>query len=350
MKLFNKIFLGLTLLGFTAFAQQKEGIFAHIDTEKGEIVIELTYDKTPVTVANFILLADGTNKYVDEKFKGKKYYDGLNFHRVIKDFMIQGGDPNGNGSGNPGYLFDDEFVDELKHNRAGTLSMANRGPATNGSQFFITHVATPHLDGKHTVFGYVTEGQDVVDAIEQNDKINTISFEYIGKDAKKFKAKKVFDNYMKAKEKAEKEKQHKFKENAQRFAEAKAKAFTTDEGVKIFIYENGSGEKPQNGDEIVIDYSGFLEDGTFFDSSIEQVAEANFSLNAAKQKAGAYQPLPYTIGGYQNMIKGFAIGVNHLNYGDKALVFIPAELGYGARATGTIPANSNLVFEIQLIK
>lgn len=350
MKLFNNFFLGLILISFSAIAQQKEGIFAHIDTEKGEIVIELTYDKTPVTVANFILLADGTNKYVDEKFKGKKYYDGLNFHRVIKDFMIQGGDPNGNGSGNPGYLFDDEFVDELKHNRAGTLSMANRGPATNGSQFFITHTATPHLDGKHTVFGYVTEGQDVVDAIEQNDKINTINFEFIGKSAKKFKAKKVFDHYMKSKEKAEKQKQKKFKENAKRFAEAKEKAFSTDEGVKIFIYEKGSGEKPQKGDEIVIDYSGFLEDGTLFDSSIEQVAEENFSLNTAKQKAGAYQPLPYTIGGYQNMIKGFDAAVNYLDYGDKALIFIPAELGYGKRAMGPIPANANLVFEMQLIK
>lgn len=351
MKLFKKIFLGLTLVGFTAVAQQKEeGIYARINTEKGNIIIELTYDKTPVTVANFISLAEGTNKSVDKKFAGKKYYDGLNFHRVIKDFMIQGGDPNGNGSGNPGYLFDDEFVDELKHNRAGTLSMANRGPATNGSQFFITHKATPHLDGRHTVFGYVTEGQDVVNAIEQGDKINTITFEYVGKSAEKFKAQKVFADYMKGKEKAEKEKQKKFSKNAKRFTKAEKQAFTTEEGIKIFVTEKGSVEKPQTGDKIFVDYSGYLTDGTLFDSSNEKVAEENFSLNLAKKNANAYQPLPYTIGGNQNMIKGFSAGINHLNYGDKALIFIPAALGYGSRAMGPIPANADLVFEIQLIQ
>src|SRR5690554_830781 len=327
-----------------------EGIFAHINTDKGEIIVELTYEKTPVTVANFVSLAEGTNQYVSKEYRKKKYYDGLNFHRVVRDFMIQGGDPSGEGSGNPGYLFEDEIDDTLKHNRAGTLSMANRGPATNGSQFFITHKATPHLDGKHTVFGYVTEGQDVVNAIEQGDKINTITFEYVGKSAEKFKAQKVFADYMKGKEKAEKEKQKKFSKNAKRFAKAKKQAFTTEEGIKIFVTEKGSVEKPQTGDKIFVDYSGYLADGTLFDSSNEKVAEENFSLNLAKKNANAYQPLPYTIGGNQNMIKGFSAGINHLNYGDKALIFIPAALGYGSRAMGPIPANADLVFEIQLIR
>src|SRR5690554_7005055 len=198
IKLFKTLGLLLFFSSSSLNAQDvNEGIFAHINTDKGEIIVELTYEKTPVTVANFVSLAEGTNQYVSKEYRKKKYYDGLNFHRVVRDFMIQGGDPSGSGSGNPGYLFEDEIDDTLKHNRAGTLSMANRGPATNGSQFFITHKATPHLDGKHTVFGYVTEGQDVVNAIEQGDKINTITFEYVGKSAEKFKAQKVFTDYMK---------------------------------------------------------------------------------------------------------------------------------------------------------
>src|SRR5690606_3596183 len=245
--------------------------------------IELTYDKTPVTVANFISLAEGTNKSVDKKFAGKKYYDGLNFHRVIKDFMIQGGDPNGNGSGNPGYLFDDEFVDELKHNRAGTLSMANRGPATNGSQFFITHKATPHLDGKHTVFGYVMKGQDVVDAIEQNDIMKEVVITRVGQKYVKYKAEKIFEEYFaetskaeearKAKEEAERKKLEEeakyfveksnqvsveqlktnYESNAKRLLEMKQKAITLSSGLMIYIYEKGTNSKPNAGETIFID-------------------------------------------------------------------------------------------------
>ncbi|MBR2693264.1 MAG: peptidylprolyl isomerase [Thermoguttaceae bacterium] len=132
---------------------------ATIETPRGTIKLELFADKTPKTVANF------------EKLAKKGFYDGLTFHRVIADFMIQGGCPIGNGTGGPGYTFEDEFVPELRHDGPGTLSMANAGPNTNGSQFFITHVACPWLDGKHTVFGKVLEGQDVVDAVRQGDKM-----------------------------------------------------------------------------------------------------------------------------------------------------------------------------------
>ncbi len=348
--MYKKIFLGISILSLSLSAQEKkEGIYANIDTNKGTIVVELTYEQTPVTVANFISLAEGNNKAVDKEFKKKKFYDGLTFHRVINDFMIQAGDPNGNGSGGPGYTFTDEFVEELKHDKAGTLSMANRGAATNGSQFFITHKATPWLDGKHTVFGYVTDGIDVVNNIKQNDKINTITFEYIGRDANKFNASKVFAKHIKEQEKIDQEKKEKAKQNAHLFDQARQQAYETEEGVKIFVTEKGTGEKPVNGAQLLIDYSAYLEDGTLFDSSIAQVAEENFAFNPVKKQGGGYQPLPYTIGGNQNMIKGFGIGIEELNYGDKALVFIPAKLGYGKRAVGPIPANADLIFEIKII-
>lgn len=136
-----------------------EALGVSLETTKGTIQLELTPDKTPITVANFVNLVQ------------RGYYDGIVFHRVIEDFMVQGGDPDGRGSGGPGYEFEDEFDSTLKHTAPGILSMANRGPRTNGSQFFITHVPTPWLDGKHTVFGKVTSGQDVVNQIAQGDKI-----------------------------------------------------------------------------------------------------------------------------------------------------------------------------------
>lgn len=157
--LFLILFLGLFIMNSNAIS---EDLFANIKTSKGDIKIKLTPDKTPLTVANFVNLSK------------RGFYDGLTFHRVIDNFMIQGGDPSGNGTGGPGYKFEDEFNGSLKHDREGTLSMANAGPNTNGSQFFITHTKTPWLDGKHAVFGYVEKGQDVVDSIAQGDKIKTI--------------------------------------------------------------------------------------------------------------------------------------------------------------------------------
>ena len=185
-----KTFLLSTLSVFTlatimptnaADSKLADGLYAEFDTAKGKIVCQLEFEKTPLTVANFVGLAEGTKNYSKDggapKKQDKPFYDGLNFHRVIPNFMIQGGCPEGSGRGNPGYRFKDETRPELKHSGPGILSMANSGPASNGSQFFITHVATPWLDGKHTVFGRVLEGLNVVDAIQQGDVMTTVKID-----------------------------------------------------------------------------------------------------------------------------------------------------------------------------
>lgn len=374
----------LTLLlacSLNSYAQKEfgEGLYATINTSKGDIIIKFTPEKTPLTVANFIALAEGNQSKADKKFNKKPFYDGLKFHRVINDFMIQGGDPNGDGSGGPGYFFTDEFVSDLKHDKPGVLSMANRGPVTNGSQFFITHKPTPWLDGKHTVFGHVVKGQNIVDAIEQGDVMKKVIISKIGKKYKNYNANKTFkDSEQKAIKAAEERKikaeqeQKKLQEKAQLLSE-KANAVTEEQlnklilnnknkfeklknqveelpsGLKYFVYEKGKGNKPNEGETIYVDYAGYLENGILFDSGIEDVAIANKNFNVNRKLANAYAPLELKFSSNMNLIKGFTEGLQQLNKGDKAILIIPPDLGYGPRATGSIPENSTLIFDIHLL-
>lgn len=352
-----------------------EGIFATITTNKGNIVVQLEYQKTPVTVANFIALAEGKNTFVtNEKLKGKPFYDGLKFHRVIKDFMIQGGDPSGNGSGGPGYAFKDEFTD-LKHNKGGILSMANSGPTSNGSQFFITHKETPWLDGKHTVFGHVTKGMDIVNLIAQDDVILKVTIVRNGASAKAFNAPKVFSDYYSnkaedAKKQAlidaeNKKKQAAVEAEAKRaylekyasviaakaayIANVKATGTKTPSGLIYEITQKGTGIKPADGTTINISYAGYFEDGTLFDSNYEEVAKTYGKFDANRAAQGGYRAFPFEAGKKDGMIPGFLEGLSLLSFGDKAIAILPSNLAYGeSGAGGVIPPNATLVFEMEM--
>lgn len=334
-------------------AQTEEGIFAELETTKGKIVLKLEYQKTPITVANFISLAEGNNPQVDAKYKGKKFYDGLKFHRVISDFMIQGGDPLGNGSGDPGYKFKDEIVPELKHTGPGILSMANSGPGTNGSQFFITHKETAWLNGKHTVFGHVVRGQDVVNSIAQNDVINKVTIVRKGKEAKKFDAAKVFGSYFAQKADEEKKKAEKdaalSNAKKQYLDGLRATATTTPSGLAYKIVKTGTGVKPAADSQVYIYYAGYFTDGKLFDSNYEAVAREFGQHDAGRAAQGGYKPFPFKIGTKTGMIAGFIEGIENMNMGDKAVVFIPSKLGYGEGGRGPIKPNTDLIFEIEVV-
>ena len=359
-------------------AASAEGIFAEFQTSKGKIVTRLEYLKTPVTVANFISLAEGTNTFVtDAKLKGKPYYDGLKFHRVIKDFMIQGGDPAGNGSGGSGYSFKDEIVPAFVFDKGGILAMANSGPATNSSQFFITHKETAWLNGKHTIFGYVVSGMDVVNAIVQEDVIQKVTIVRKGAAAKKFDASKVFSDYYGNKGEDDKKQaaiqaEAKVKQEADAaaaakvydekyapvkadkvkyFAGVKSTATKSPTGLEYKILKTGTGKKPVDGSTFYIHYAGYLEDGSLFDSSYEDVVKAYGKYDANRGSQNGYNPFPFQAGKKDGLIPGFLEGVNTLSFGDKAVLFIPSNLGYGERgAGGVIPPNANIIFEVELFE
>jgi len=306
-----------------------EGIYAKFETSKGIVLLELTFDKTPGTVGNFVSLAEGTLKN-DHKGAGEPYYNGMKFHRVIADFMIQGGCPQGSGLGGPGYQFDDEFHPDLKHNKPGTISMANSGPATNGSQFFITHGKTDWLDGKHTVFGYVTEGQDVINNITQGDIIDSVTIERHGVAAKEWDALKAFEEFNSSGE-----------TRKQSAVDAADKAMSTlvkgmkktTSGLYYTITKEGEGEHPPKGANVSVHYKGTLVDGTVFDYSYQRD-----------------QPIEFSVGVGQ-VIPGWDEGILLLNKGAAARFVIPSHLGYGAKgAGGVIPADATLIFEVELIK
>jgi cyclophilin family peptidyl-prolyl cis-trans isomerase len=371
MKRLSMLLVCAILLGLVSckedYPDLKDGLYAEFNTNKGSFIAELYYKATPTTVANFVSLAEGdSHKMVDSAAKGKKYYDGLIFHRVIKDFMIQGGDPTGTGSGDPGYRFPDEIVDTLSHTSKGTLSMANAGPGTNGSQFFITLAPTPWLDGKHTIFGEVMEGQAVVDSIgmvktvasdkpEQDVVLESVKIIRKGKDAKDFKAAKTFEsNLANAKVKEEEEEAAKSemkKENASKFMTLKEEAKELESGIKIHYLEKGEDVKIPEGSSVLVNYAGYFEDGTLFDTSWQEVAEQNGALNIAKRDQGGYRPMPAKYGPDAPMIPGFKNGLAAMNVGDRALIFIPSHLGYGERGMGeVIPPNTDLVFEMEIVE
>ena len=304
------------------------GIYAKFTTEKGEILVRLEHEKTPGTVGNFVALAEG-NLENSSKPQGTPYYNGLKFHRVIPDFMIQGGCPLGIGTGNPGYKFDDEFHPELKHNAPGKLAMANSGPATNGSQFYITHVPTPWLDGKHTVFGSVVEGQDVVDAVSQGDTMS-IEILRVGTEAENFNAIEAFRTFEGARAKREAEAKRKQKE----ILDAIAAGFNeTKSGLRYQIIQKGDGKKAEKGSKVSVHYKGQLLDGTVFDSSYKRKEPIDFTL------------------GIGQVISGWDEGIQLLKEGDKARLVIPSDLAYGERgAGGVIPPNATLIFDVELMK
>ncbi|TVZ17400.1 peptidylprolyl isomerase [Maribacter sp. MAR_2009_72] len=347
-----------------------DGLFADIKTNKGDIIVRLEQEKTPITVANFVSLAEGKNPFVSEQYKNKKFYDSLTFHRVMKDFMIQGGDPLGNGQGNPGYRFIDEFNDSLVHDKKGILSMANSGPSTNGSQFFITHKATPWLNNKHSVFGEVVEGLNIVDSIANvpvgagNKPIepvtmNTIEIIRNGKEARKFDAVEVMTNYFDneeerlaaiEKEKAEKlaEVQKIKAEFASQIEAQKAKATALASGLKVLTLNEGSGDKPKVGQKVNVMYAGYLMDGSLFDSNYVEIAKKYGTFDWNREQAGGYMPIPMDYSPESRLIAGFREGLLTMNVGDKVRLFIPSHLGYGAQGGGPIPANADLVFDVEI--
>ena len=347
-----------------AYKDLGDGLFADIETTQGNIIVKLNYKETPVTVANFVTLAEGKNTFVKAEYKGKPFYNGTIFHRVIKDFMIQGGDPTGTGMGEPGYRFEDEIVPTLKHNKKGILSMANAGPATNGSQFFITQVPTPHLDGRHTVFGETVKGLEVIDAIantktvmndkpEKDIKINKITIIANGKDAKNFNAVKVFEDYFKEINKREREREAKTKAAATKFLEEvkvqepQAKALPS--GVKIFKLVDGKGKQPNHTHQVMVNYAGYLKNGTLFDSNVKEIEEAYGKYNSLREQQGGYQAFPMPYNTSAQLIPGFRDALLTMKVGDKIRVFIPAALGYGERGAGdVIPPNSDLIFDIEI--
>ena len=306
----------------------ENGIYAKFNTSKGSILVKLAHDLTPGTVGNFVALAEG-NMENKVKPQGQKFYDGLNFHRVIPDFMIQGGCPKGTGTGDPGYKFDDEFVSSLKHDRPGVLSMANSGPGSNGSQFFITHVPTPWLDGKHTVFGHVIEGQDIVDAVAQGDGLETLEIIRVGEEAQKWNAIEAFIGLKGARLKREAA----LKAESEAKMEQLAAGFDkTESGLRYKMIQKGDGKQAEAGKTVSVHYEGSLENGKVFDSSYPRKKPIEFRL------------------GQGQVIEGWDEGIALLQVGDKARFVIPSDLAYGpSGAGGVIPPNATLIFDVELM-
>lgn len=387
MKLINKTLhlIALALLMSTSSCQDKypdleDGLYAEFVTTKGIMVAKLEYEKTPVTVANFVALAEGNHPLVKEEYKGKKYFNGLKFHRVMDKFMIQGGDPTATGTGDPGYKFSDEFYPELIHDKPGILSMANSGPGTNGSQFFITEVPYPSLDYRHAVFGELVKGLDVQDSIsnvkvdEKNKPIEDVVISEVniirkGFDAKNFNAPKVFTEELpkiaqrqqelqeEMRKKAEQEKMAQEESNLLAANEIKptlddylSKAETLASGLKVYYITNGNGEKPVAGANVKVNYEGYYTDGRLFDSNLKEVEERHGMYNKIKEERQLYQPMPMQLSPEAQIFAGFKEAASLLKVGDKAYFYIPSHLAYGERGRGEIQPNTDLTFILEMVE
>lgn len=320
----------------------KDGLYAQMETNMGNMTIELFEEDAPLTVANFVGLAEGT-KENKAKPLGTPYYDGIVFHRVIKDFMIQGGDPDGKGTGGPGYNFEDEFYSDRKHDKKGILSMANAGPGTNGSQFFITEVPTPWLDGRHTIFGQVIDGLDVIDSIANVKKgaqdrpvddvmINHVHIIKKGDKYKNYDGGKAFEQAKLNVEEKKKEARAKFELEVQRQKDLTAKASKTESGLMYFVEKEGTGAVPAHGEEVKVHYILRLNDGEVLDSSHDR-----------------NQPLSAEVG-VTGLIQGWMEALTMFKKGSKVFLIIPPELGYGPQgAGGVIPPNATLYFDMEIL-
>ena len=383
-KVFIQLFAAGLLISSTGCQEQYpdlgEGVFAEFVTSKDTIVVQLFYDKVPVTVANFVGLAEGTHPMLADSLKGKPYYNGTVFHRVINNFMIQGGDPTATGGGSPGFKFGDEFDDSLKHDKPGILSMANSGPATNGSQFFITEKPTPHLDNKHSVFGEVVKGFAIVDTISnvkvtpgsnkpvEDVKILKLNIIRQGMSAKAFNAvdtwntelplleEKRLQKLEEAKLKAEEAKkiaEEKMKiaadEMAAVFNSYKSKATMQTSGLLVYNIVKGEGPKPRPGATAKLNYEGYFTDGKLFGSNVKSINEKYGTYDIRKEQQGAYNAMPMKIDPEAKMIPGFKEGVLNMSVGDKVFLYLPSHIAYGEKGAGPIKPNSDLVFIVEML-
>ena len=310
-----------------AVANLDNGIYAHLTTNKGEITVELAYKKAPLTVTNFIALSEGTKE--SNKDLGTPFYDGLTFHRVIDEFMIQGGDPKGNGTGGPGYMFADELTD-LIHDKPGVLSMANSGPNTNGSQFFITHVPTPWLDGKHSVFGSVIEGMDVVNLIKQGDILEAVRIERVGEDANQFVANEDSFNELisKANEKILASLKHRQKDFESYVTSAYPGASENELGYFTRVNKHGDGVFPKNGQIVSVDIE--------------------LKANSGDVMRSAGSPIPFTLGNGE-IISIIETNIQEMTISEERTVIATYESVFGDAPSGNIPQDAFIIFELILL-
>ena len=366
IKFFLFSFLLLVIACQNKYPNLEDGIYAEMITSKGIMLAKLYYKKAPNTVANFVSLAEGTNTLVDSIYKEKKFYNGTIFYRVIDSFLIQGGDPLGTGFGNPGYRFDDEFNPDLMHDKPGVLGMANSGPNTNGSQFYITEIPNPNLDNVHSIFGELISGFDVLDSIsnvktsETNDKplkdvvLKEINIIRVGVKAKAFDAPNIFINHFAELERIEKkriEKEEAIKNATKaKFSKQLEKATLLPSGLQFFVSEKGTGKKLKENSKVLTDYTVYFEDGTLLQTSKLETAKAQNTVEEDRAANNDYQPIKADLSPNAKMIAGLKEGLQQLHVGDKATIFIPFYLAYGETGNVIIPPKSNLIFEVEVLE